>query len=504
MALDKQKNHSKTIHSFPARTFNAIKKFIVNAVIPTETKVKQIELFRKYVVNLIFILSIVIMMLVFINEFSKNTIMIAPIDAPKNLKDAGYNEIVLANKLYDAINKIYRISSTEIEQKKITTLNSQDKFDIKLPESGISVRYIISKIKETFGYEPIQISAEIISSENHLIMTTRFSKNPPLTTILEKSENLDGLIDSLITNAAKYFYLLAQPYTLAMYYLYKQDLEGFENVMRYSLKKNENEYDYWAYYYLGKIYEDRMNTEQAMNMYARAIELNQDYLEPYYSMTAIYESQGNLGSAMNTYYQILKVDNTQYPAHLGLGNCLFRLERFKESIEHYDYAVNLEVQPEYVYRRLINYYIEHNNYKKARQILNESLIYYPTAGIFYLKLANIYEQDRDYENAIKTYHLALERNYIDPKILLELGKIHYLRKEYQTAQKYLFDAFKLDSANAEVCFFMGIIHKALSKRDSSVIFFRKAIELDTNKTAEFKHRAEKYIEAYPPGSDYLP
>ena len=177
-------------------------------------------------------------------------------------------------------------------------------------------------------------------------------------------------------------------------------------------------------------------------------------------------------------FLIFAIKNYNNPGCEGLSDLEEDLKRFKESIEDFNKAI--EIDPEYAqyyitrgdyFNKLKNYEKAIINYKKAIELNSEEVNYY-------YSLTTSYEDQKDYQNALLIYDKLAE---ISP----EESSIYYYRgllfqnhlKNNESAEKDYFQALELNANYSDVYIQLGVIYQ-LKEDKKALEYFKKAIEID--------------------------
>ncbi|MFB6355688.1 MAG: tetratricopeptide repeat protein [bacterium] len=232
-----------------------------------------------------------------------------------------------------------------------------------------------------------------------------------------------------------------------------------------------------AYRYLGDIYTDDGQFEQAIRLYKFAVKISPEQSEYYYRLAIAQNKHGNIDQARKSFRKALerKQDADYY---LALGNLELDNSNFQKAENLY--AKGLQQAPSYS-KLLINKALAHENQQELQQAaelfkraqansLNDSLAYevatnlgsihmdldqYKKAVIQFKKAVSInetvdalynlalaYRNNRNWTKAVETLSRAHERNPEDLNVLINLGHSHAQLEHYDQAVKYYEDAIQ--------------------------------------------------------------
>lgn len=97
-----------------------------------------------------------------------------------------------------------------------------------------------------------------------------------------------------------------------------------------------------AHYYLGRIFENRVQDEddfetmeEAMKMYQKAIKIEPNYIDAHIRLGGLYVKSGFYEGAMRELEQALRIDPDSAEAHAAMGDACYKIGTGKEiKVEH--------------------------------------------------------------------------------------------------------------------------------------------------------------------------
>ncbi len=111
----------------------------------------------------------------------------------------------------------------------------------------------------------------------------------------------------------------------------------------------------------------------------------------------------------------------------------------------------------------------------------------------HLNLGVTYEQQGDFDNAIKEYNLAAKKL---PGALLYLGNVHFQKKEWKKAEDYYRLAIAKEPDNADAHNNLAwLYYTRREKLDEAEALARKALRLNPGKGDIYRDTLEKIREA---------
>tara|TARA_Y100000590_G_scaffold350610_1_gene402546 strand:- start:2165 stop:3451 length:1287 start_codon:yes stop_codon:yes gene_type:complete len=124
---------------------------------------------------------------------------------------------------------------------------------------------------------------------------------------------------------------------------------------------------------LGDIYRKNGNTNEALNHYNRAIEINGNYYQAFYSLGSLYLSEGDFENAKISLNSAIRFNPSYAKAHGALGTVEQELGNIKLAILNYTKAVDIEPKLYDVHYRLASVFNEDGQYDKAKESAKKSI-----------------------------------------------------------------------------------------------------------------------------------
>ena len=98
-----------------------------------------------------------------------------------------------------------------------------------------------------------------------------------------------------------------------------------------------------SYYGRGNAYFDKGNISQAISDYAKAIEINPEYVDAYYNQGNAY--RGNISQAISNYTKVIEIDPNHFLAYNNRAGAYFKKGNLDQAIS--DCTKAIEINPEY-------------------------------------------------------------------------------------------------------------------------------------------------------------
>lgn len=190
-------------------------------------------------------------------------------------------------------------------------------------------------------------------------------------------------------------------------------------------------------------------------------------------------SKGQYSEAANICQRMLEKDSDNPKLHYLLAECYFNLGNYTGAKAEYNYLFryNLEsydILEEDVRYKLAEIYLQSNQTEEALKELLLIAKKNPNDLKTMLKIGNIFKQFGKWENAIMYFQKALMIDKSNIEAIFSLGEAFYNRKQYKTALKFLSTAIKTAPNSIDANYFMGLCYKELGEHRTALIHLKKA------------------------------
>lgn len=122
-----------------------------------------------------------------------------------------------------------------------------------------------------------------------------------------------------------------------------------------------------AYYYLGNIYMDFRQFDNAIIFYNNSIKANPNLAYPYNGRGNVYYRLKQYDKALEAYNKAIETDPKDSHPYNGLGNVYRTLKQNNKAIEYYNKAINIDPEKEYAYYNRALLFYNNKQYKQAKK-----------------------------------------------------------------------------------------------------------------------------------------
>lgn len=367
--------------------------------------VKQAATVRSLVLDAILLTLIAAMGLALAWEMSQDTVIVKPLNAPSDLIQQGYTEVILARRLIDDLASIREGARSSKIDRNPNLFPDWSQPDIRIPGAGISLREIVRYAKGVFG-EDHNISGEITRGKNGLRLVLRGLNGGAFVDVAVESEKD---IDQLLHLGARQVMKRIDPYILASY-LEVRGLEGALDVILYCLANEPRQDDPWAYNLWGLILENEGKYERALERFRQAIELKDDFTLAYDNSGRVLTQLGRYSEAEAQFETATRIAPDDARLLASWGESLSLEGRFNEAIEKFELAVSKDPDNKYAYNKWGRALHRQGNSKSALEKFEKVVQLAPNNEAANNNLGDAYRMDERYDEALFYLERAIELN----------------------------------------------------------------------------------------------
>jgi len=220
---------------------------------------------------------------------------------------------------------------------------------------------------------------------------------------------------------------------------YQRALELFEKC------KEINPKEALIYYYIGRVYYNMKQYENAIIETEIALKIHEDY-DTYKLLGDIYFDSGNYTMAVKNHKKAMKIDDSAY-IRSTIAKALVKLDEYNE-------AINL---------------------------LNESIKKYPESSWLSWELADVYLEKKDYLTAVDYYQNALKEYPENYMIHFKIAYCYGSLGAFNNAEKWYLKAINIDPKNEAPHFNLGLLYVKKEDYANALRYFEKALQLGPDK-----------------------
>jgi tetratricopeptide (TPR) repeat protein len=297
------------------------------------------------------------------------------------------------------------------------------------------------------------------------------------------------------------------------------------------------------FYFRGHAYQSLLRYDSAYHYYYLAAKLNCNSVSYRVAMGQILAKLGRSREAIEV-YEGLREDSLTGTQHLAELASLYSIRKdYKSSLEIYQYLISTDSLNYYFLKQAGRCYQDLNQTDSALSCFKAAFELNPSDVFLTHQIANIYLKKKDLDNAIfsiqkgfvydtSNLDLLKLRGYIwllsdhfemaiwdlekaraqdsnSVFIMKYLGLSYHEAKAFDEAGETLRVAFRLDSIDSEIAFFLASALRWSKHEEEGIFYFKKSIELKQPDPGELKkvylqlaelykvlHRFDEALESY--------
>jgi len=296
-------------------------------------------------------------------ELRRNTIVLDPLEVPRELAERGYTPGVVTERLLDAIHTIQSVANTQKPRR--GHVASALQADIQIPVGQLSIKSFARYFRQLFDRPELRLAGEITRDGDAFTLQLRRRDGARIT---QGRSRTAADVVPLVTAGAEEAVRLTDPYVLASYYI-EQELPGphfprTEDELRHVMETRPDELP-WACNLQGLLLLNRGEDDAALAVLRRGFEADPGLQSPVTEefMTALVRtgrtdeavrivdalSSRPLAAAQRTrvawcnvmlgrhrialrqFRRVLAIHRRHVYATYGLAFCLWRLHRVREA-----------------------------------------------------------------------------------------------------------------------------------------------------------------------------
>ncbi len=183
-------------------------------------------------------------------------------------------------------------------------------------------------------------------------------------------------------------------------------------------------------YYSGDI-------ENSIDYFEKQISENKNNIMNYFNLASVYKEFGENRKAFNLYKDILEINDRDPRVHFELAKMYYFLSAYNFAEEEINFFIRRNIVNWEIYYWLGCILLEQGKYEEAKNAFTKSLEIDDKKVITFIKLGELYQSMNNFDEAIKNYKIAIEKDKIYTEELSR--KIAYLyEKQGDFAKSFVY------------------------------------------------------------------
>lgn len=275
---------------------------------------------------------------------------------------------------------------------------------------------------------------------------------------------------------------------LADIYLDKNQYDDALKYYQKSFSLDKNEY---AYYEILDVYENQKNYELATNWLKNIpASLKGDMARYYIEFASLYLKQDKFEEGIKAAQQSIAINPKDDNSHSILAKLYLKQNRYEEAIKEYEIANKLQPDNYYFYQIASIYFGALKKTDKALDVYKEGYKF-NTKDIFYMtvyldKISNILVSQKKYDQALKMYELAIDKNPTNKDLVYALNAFYFQQKKFKEMVAFSQDRLHIFPSDSTLYSDLGLAYFESGDIDLSIETLLYAIKLN-NKSGIAHH-----------------
>ncbi|XKL63125.1 hypothetical protein PGB90_005489 [Kerria lacca] len=191
---------------------------------------------------------------------------------------------------------------------------------------------------------------------------------------------------------------------------------------------------------------------------------------------SIYQEDGEIQKSLKYFKKCNMLNPLDVENVKRIGRCLFLLGRYQLALEAFFKAEKLVEIPDWnIYHHLGICYLKFKNDEKANEYLKRAVELGKSEKSFF-ELAKLYENKKDYQNAITVYETALQLYPSSTELSVNLGLLFMKIEDYNQAFNQLGNAIAHDPLNADALFTFAAEIQRHGEYDVAILKYKIAAQ----------------------------
>jgi len=236
------------------------------------------------------------------------------------------------------------------------------------------------------------------------------------------------------------------------------------------------------------IYAKAGQSEKALQMYDRAIELDHNQSEAYFSKGVLLVNLKRLDEAERAFESGIERSKDSPIGYYYLGRIEIEAKQFDRAIQHLNQAIQVNPHFEPAYMALAALYETQQDrtgaigvYRKYLQVIN------PQSKEMRHHLIRLFLQDKAYRDALNELDTLLREDPDDLDAQLRMGLVYGELKEYPKAIAQLTKILSARPAELRVRDYLGLMYEELKEYDKAIEAYQANLKLQPTYTDGHLH-----------------
>lgn len=240
---------------------------------------------------------------------------------------------------------------------------------------------------------------------------------------------------------------------------------------------------------LGFCLEKVGETDEAIDAYESAIDINSDLRNAHERLAAIYLRRDDLQLAITHYEHLCYCEPDNVAASLALAGLYLRTEQFDDAIRRFEYAIAIDPENWEAQDDLVTAYVEAGRLDDAVDRLVTLIDRDPHCVENHVRLGDLLRDMGQDRAAADAFAHAVKLNPDHLEASIKLGAVNLRKGDYGQAMKAFTHATELNDRVLSAYVGIGVAQQALGKTGEALETFEMAAGIEPNSTLLFAETA---------------
>jgi tetratricopeptide (TPR) repeat protein len=218
--------------------------------------------------------------------------------------------------------------------------------------------------------------------------------------------------------------------------------------------------------------------EDAINIYYDQYLRDTTIIDPIVNLANIFRKMREYGSAVHYYRKACIIEPGNFYYHKQLAYCISKMNMpATPAIYAYETAIRLNPYDLNMYQQLANLYNSESYFMDAINTCNKGLKNYTNDNQLLKIKAYAYYLNKEFDSSLVVFNKLLEFGDTSFFNLKYRGLVHFEKKQFVNAINSLEMALDFDKNDAEVCFYLGSAFGRSGNSEEGINYFNRTIKL---------------------------
>jgi tetratricopeptide (TPR) repeat protein len=271
-----------------------------------------------------------------------------------------------------------------------------------------------------------------------------------------------------------------------------KQLDSANYYYRHALQANP--YSAFALINIGLVFKELKMPDSTYNYFQQAVRLEPGNPSILNNLGVIYGQDKNYDSAKSYFKRALFVKPDYKPASNNLLKIFKELNQLDSVTNFLKGTSLLDPNSTSFINDMGMAFFEQKRYDSARWYLRKAIQKDPLNAQFYSNLGLVFQGMKKYDSARVNMQKALRIDPENPVIWANLAGVYRQLKQYDSAGYYFKrQIYRRGDVTAQTYFAIGNFFDDMKIYDSAIVYFRKAIQLDSKYTAAYTEIGSDYM-----------